>query len=133
MKNFKNIPKGVLSFAIIEIAIGLITICGITYSLLSGLNTKPINILTFVYVTAFLSCALGLGIVNFNKQAYELLLFFVGVVILTKILIFTQIIHLNGALETKIPSDIKNLISILYHIAIIFYFKHKNINILFNK
>ena len=68
-----------------------------------------------------------------NKQAYELLLFLAGVVILSKILIITKIIQLNGALETTIPSGFKNLISIIYHSAALWYLNLKNIKYLFLK
>ena len=114
-------PKGLLVFAAIEIAIGLITILGVSLSIILKFNTMPLNILSFVYVTSLLSLWLGVGLLNYNRKSYELLIFLAGVVIITKVLIFAQIIELNGALETTIPSNLKNIISVIYHAALLFY------------
>ena len=131
--NLKKIPKGIRFFSVTEISIGLITFISISLSLVLNFNSKPINILIFVYATSILSCCLGIGLLRLNKQAYELLLFLAGVVILSKILIITKIIQLNGALETTIPSGFKNLISIIYHSAALWYLNLKNIKYLFLK
>jgi len=127
----KKTPKGLLVFALIEIILGLITILGVSLSVLLKFNTKPANILAFVYVTSILSLWLGVGLLNFNPKSYELLIFLAGVVILSKVLIFTKIIHLNGALETKIPSDFKNFVSIIYHSALLWYLNLENVKKLF--
>jgi len=126
-------PKGLLLFAVIEIAIGIITILGVSVSIILKFNTKPLNILAFVYVTSILSLWLGLGLLNFNNKSYELLIFLAGVVIISKVLIFTGIIHLDGALETKIPLSLKNTISVLYHSALLWYLNLGSIKKLFRK
>ncbi|MBL7198004.1 MAG: hypothetical protein ISS47_07885 [Candidatus Omnitrophica bacterium] len=131
--NLKRIPKGILSFSLIEIVIGLFTIITVSFSLILNFNTKPLNILIFVYATSILLFFLGLGLLIFNRQAYKLLIFLASVVILSKILIFSKIIQLNGALETSIPSNLKNIISIAYHSILFWYLKLKNIKCLFLK
>ena len=131
--NLKRIPKGILSFSLIEIVIGLFTIITVSFSLILNFNTKPLNILIFVYATSILLFFLGLGLLIFNRQAYKLLIFLASVVILSKILIFAKIIHLNGALETTIPSNLKSIISIAYHSILFWYLKLKNIKCLFLK
>jgi len=129
----KELPKGVATFSFIEIAIGIITIATLSSSVVFGLNTKPLNVLAFVYITSLLSLLLGIGLLYRNRQAYELLLFLAGVVILTKILMFSKIIHLNGALETIIPSTFKNSISIIYHGVLWLYLRQKGIKALYGK
>lgn len=119
-----KIPKdtAILIFGLIEIAIGAITLIAVMTSLILTISTKPLNILLFVITTSLISLGLGLGIIKRNIQAYRMLLFFASVVILSKILIFTKIIALNGALETSIPASVKNIISLIYHILILLYF-----------
>ena len=119
--------KGIIFFGITEILIGGISFCAVITSLALEVSTKPLNVLLFVIATSCVSSYLGIGILRYNKQAYELLLFLAGVIALSKLLIFTKIISLNGALETKIPADFKNIISIIYHLGLIFYFRQGSI------
>jgi len=121
--NLNKLPKGILAISLIEVAIGAITFLAVTASLLQHLNTKPFNVLIFVYVTSILSFGLGLGVLTLKREVYELLLFFAGVVILTKILIFTNLVSLNGAIETTLPQNIKNTVSLIYHAFIIYYLR----------
>jgi len=113
---------GIFIFGLIEIGIGLITFAVVIASLILGKSTKPLEVLIFVLTTAVISFGLGLGILRMSLQCYHLLLFFSAVVILSKALIFAKIITLNGALETSMPSQVKNTISIVYHILLIRYF-----------
>lgn len=116
------IPKGILFFGATEIAIGTITlIAHLTASTLT-LYQKPLNVLTFVIVTAIISVGLGIGILIRNIHARHMLVFFATMIILSKILIFAGIISLSGALESNIPDLVKNTISLLYHAAILVYF-----------
>ncbi len=85
----------------------------------------------FVILAALLSTLLGIGVLKFHKLAYQLLLYFSSVIILSKILIFMDIIQFNGALETFFPSTLKNGISVLYHGFIIYYFQKKEIKEIF--
>ncbi|MDD5005070.1 MAG: hypothetical protein PHS93_01020 [Candidatus Omnitrophica bacterium] len=128
-----KIPKGILLLSTVEIAIGLITFTTLSFSIALNFNTKPLNILIFVYVTSTLSFFLGIGLLRFNRQAYELLMFLAWLVILSKILIFSKIIELNGALETIIPSNYKNFVSIIYHCLLLWYLNLRNVKSLFLK
>jgi hypothetical protein len=120
--------KGILIFGITEISIGTITLIAIlTNLLLSATSTKPLNVLTFVIATSIMSVGLGVGIILRRVHAYHMLLFFASVIILSKILIFTNIISLHGALETSIPASRKNIISLIYHIIILIYFNLKDV------
>jgi hypothetical protein len=117
----------------IEILIGSITILFNLITLALSLNNKSPNVLTFVLVTGIMSILLGFGILNFKKPAYQLLLYFSSVIILSKFLVFMEIIHLNGALETTIPGPLKNISSIAYHGLVIFYLNKSGVKQIFHK
>ncbi len=118
---------GIIIFAIIEILIGSITIIAVIFNLLQGKSTKSFEVLIFVLITAATSTGLGIGLLRHSLGSYHLLLLFSFIIIFSKILIFANIISLNGALETTVPSFLKNIISVIYHGGIIFYFTRKRI------
>lgn len=120
-------------FALIEILIGSITLIAVLLSLAQGKSEKPLEILIFVLTAAIISAGLGLGILRRNLASYHLLLYLSSIIVFSKILIFTKIITLNGALETTIPSSLKNAIPIFYHRLFIFYFTRKGIKEQFGK
>lgn len=123
MANNKDFFRwGIFIFGWIEIFLGLITIIAVSLSLFLGLSTKPLGVLFFVYATSLISFLLGVGILRYKLASYRLLLFFTKMIIISKILIFLGIIHLSGALETFIPQEIKNLVSVFYHALILWYF-----------
>jgi len=124
---------GILFFAFTEILIGTITLVAVVASLMRGASTKPLEVVIFVLATAIIAIGLGIGILRYNLTSYNLLIYFSSIIILSKVLIFGKIMVLNGALETAIPSSVKNIISVLYHGLLIFYFKQKPIRELFNK
>ena len=119
--------RGIILFGMIEILIGVITLTTVILSFLQEESTKPPAVLIFVLTTAIISTGLGLGILRYNRVGYYLLLYFASIIILNKILIFAGIISLAGALETAIPSYLKNIISVLYHGLLILYFTRKSI------
>ena len=92
---------------------------------------KTPNVLCFGVMTSIISTALGIGLIRFHKTAYELLIYFSSVILLSKLLIFMNIIQLNSALTTFIPSSFQNLISCVYHAAVILYLKKNAIRHLF--
>jgi hypothetical protein len=116
--------RGVITFGIIEIAIGSVTFFAVITSFILGKSAKPLEVLVFVLTTATISLSLGIGILRRSLTSYHLLLFFAAVIILSKILIFAKIISLSGALETAVPSSFKNIISVIYHSVLIVYFRH---------
>jgi len=123
----KQESLGIILFGIIEILIGAITLIALLISLISGRSTKSFEVLVFVFTTSIISLGLGIGLLRYSLTSYHLLLFLAAVIVLSKILIFANIISLNGALETTIPSPIKNIISIVYHGLLILYFKRPKI------
>ena len=122
----------ILFIGIIEILIGGATLLGTAGAVLLGSNTKPNNVLFFVITAAFTSVSIGVGILRFKKLAYRALLFFASVVLLSKLLIFLGIVQLNGALETTVPSPVKNGISMIYHGFVIYYLRQKDIKKVFH-
>jgi uncharacterized protein YybS (DUF2232 family) len=121
-------PKqGILLFGLIEIGIGTVTLAAIGRNLLAGVLPKPPNVLAFVVISSLISICLGAGILCRRPYARKFLIFFAGWVILSKILIFAGIIVLCCEMETTMAPDIKNIISILYHIAVITYFHSRSI------
>ncbi|MFH1201710.1 MAG: hypothetical protein V1674_02315 [Candidatus Omnitrophota bacterium] len=109
-------------FAFIEIFIGGITLSSVIAGLVTSNSTKPLNVLIFVVCTSIISFFLGVGLLIRNPQAYHIILYFAFAIIVTKILIFTHIITLHGALETNIPASFKNLVSLIYHSLILVFF-----------
>src|SRR6185503_4833475 len=109
-------------------------------------NKKSPNVLAFVLVTACLSMLIGVGILKFNKTAYNLLIYFSSVIILTKLLMFAGIIQLNGQLEVTIDrlvgspvteffrqlmNGLKNIISIGYHATVIYVLRQSQFRTIF--
>jgi hypothetical protein len=129
LKHFRTI----LIIGIIEILIGVITLLSTSIALLLGSNTKSFSVLVFVIGAATISTLLGVGILKFKKIAYDLLLYFSSVVLLSKMLIILDVFRLNGSLETAIPAWIKNSVSMAYHGFVIFYLKRETIKEVFHR
>ena len=128
MQNYRII----LGIGIIEILIGFITLFFNLVTLIIGANAKTANALFFVIIAGSMSSLIGLGLLKFNKTAYQALIYFSSVIILTKFLILIGIIQLNGALETTIPGWIKTWISIFYHGAVIYFLKRPDVKEVFH-
>ena len=125
--------KIISAIGIIEILIGAITLLAVLFSILTQTNPKPFNVMMFVIITAYVSLFLGVGVLEHYKTAYQLLIYFSSVIILSKVLIATNIISLTGALETSIAQSLKDKISILYHFYVIFFLRRKDIKAHFYK
>jgi len=118
---------GIIFFGLTEVIIGSFTLIAVIVSLLLGKSAKPPEVFIFVLTTAVISLILGIGILKRNLTSYHLLLFLSVIIILSKILIFAKIIFLSGALETSMPPSVKNIISIVYHSLLIWYFSRSYI------
>jgi hypothetical protein len=121
-----------LAIGVIEILIGSVTILFNLVTLGLSQNDKTLNVLGFVLVAGTISTLIGIGLLRFKKIAYQLLLYFSSVIILSKILIFIDVIQLNGALETTLPGPVKNMASIAYHASIIVYLNKPGIKQIFH-
>ncbi|MDP2940738.1 MAG: hypothetical protein Q8N85_00565 [Candidatus Omnitrophota bacterium] len=113
---------GIIFVGLVEICIGVVTLTSLIEASLFGQSTKPPEVFIFVLVTSLISLGLGIGILRYNLGCYHLLLYFATLIIFSKLLIFAGIISLNGALETFVPSGIKNTVSVIYHGLLLLYF-----------
>lgn len=112
--------KTIPFFGFTEIAIGVTALTATVYSAATKTSQKPANILIFVIMSGIISTGLGTGLLLRWHYARKLLIFFAGWVILSKILIFSDIISLCCDLETTFSPALKNMVSILYHALLIF-------------
>jgi hypothetical protein len=125
--------RGIVIFGIVEILTGCVTLAAVFSSLWLGRSTKPLEVLIFVLITAATSLGLGIGLLKRNLQSYRVLLFFSAAIILSKVLIFSKIIYLSGALETVIPSSTKNIVSMVYHSLLILFLAQSAVKSQFEK
>ena len=114
--------KIIQAVAITELLIGLTTLLASFVSWALALYNKPFAITLFVVSASLVSASLGIGLLRLKMWARNLVIFFAGYVILTKILSLSGIIVLSGALETALPAGLKNSISIMYHAFLIIFF-----------
>jgi len=118
---------GITLFGITEILIGSITLIAIALSLVQGTSAKPLEVLIFVIVTGIISLSLGVGVLRRSLHSYHMLLFFATVIILSKVLIFAKIMSLTGELEKVVPMHFKNVLSIIYHGLLIYFFSRPEV------
>jgi len=129
-------PTGILFFGIAEIFIG-----GLTFSFFLGnlfiaamftsraavFSAVPLNVFLFIVTTSIISFGLGIGVLTSNRHARHMILFFAAMIILSKILIFAGIISLRGELVSRVSEPLRNILSIIYHAAILVYFNSKTV------
>ncbi len=118
-----KINNGILLFGLTEIAIGLVTLLSIPFFARHGL-TKPPGELFFVMASSLFSFVLGTGILFRFNPARRLLVFFSGWVIVTKILIFLGVMTFVSEVPLTVPIQIKNVISLFYHVLLMLYLRH---------
>ncbi len=123
--------KTISIIGIIEILVGGTTLALTSLTFFLGTTQKHPNVLAFVLLTSCVSTLIGIGLLKSNKLAYQALLYFSSVIVLSKVLIFLGIIQLNGALGTQIPDSLKNIISIVYHSAVIYFLTHHTVREVF--
>ena len=122
----------VLTIGVIEILIGSVTILFNLITLGLSQNDKSASVLSFVLAAGILSTLIGIGILKFKRTAYQSLLYFSSVIILRKLLIYLDVIQLNGALETTVPGPVKNMASVAYHAAVIAYLNKPGVKQIFH-
>ena len=91
------------------------------------------NVLVFVIFTGFISALLGIGLLRFVKIAFQLLIYFSSVIILSKFLLLMNIITLNGSFGSATPQTFVSYISIIYHSFVIFYLLQEDVRAIFLK
>ncbi len=117
----RDFPEKIISIiAWTEILIGGITVAGSVFGYILFEYLKPLSVHVFVMTTSALSLFIGIGLLFKSPLARVLLLYFSGYIILTKLLIAADIMQLSAALDTWIPSSLKNALSVMYHGAVVF-------------
>jgi len=119
--------RGIKYFAYTEIILGIVSLFSTIFCLLNNRTPYPVTVATFLFATALISISLGIGILNYSRPSYYLLIFFSGVVVLSKILIFSKIISLNQTITSTLTPGVKNTTSLIYHSLLIFYFTRKSV------
>jgi len=114
--------RGIILFGVTEIVIGLSAFIFLVLSIFTGRCAKPPSVIVFVLAAALISFLLGAGILRRSLISYRMLQYFATVIILSKLLIFAGVISLSGALDTSMPQPAKNIISLVYHSFLLFYF-----------
>lgn len=126
-----NIRGIIRKVAYIELFIGVVTLSGLAASLFLSLPVKPLNVFLFVLISAVISTAIGVGILTHRRWARTLLVFFSGYIIITKVLIFANLLHFSGEIITFVSSDIKNTISLCYHGFVLIFFTRLDVKTYF--
>ena len=106
-----------------EISIGAATIISSTaiqYINLGGSHKKPENVYFFVVIASLAAITLGTGLIMDKRWARQLLVFFSGYIVLTKMMIYLGLMSMEGSLITFPPRAIIDAISSTYHILVIF-------------
>ena len=116
----KPLVRGI---AVVEMLVGAVTMAGLAWATVALAQSKPLNVLFFVLVTAGSSFVIGVGLWRREEWARILLVFFSGYIILTKALIFAGLLHFEGELFTVVSADLKNAVSIAYHGFVMIYFE----------
>ena len=125
-KDHKNRPRITIRvIAFIELSLGLVTLCGMASYHVFALERKPLNVLIFVLASSILSTIIGCGILMRREWSRVLLIFFSGYVVITKIMIFSNLLELKGQIVTAIPVGLKDLTSYAYHLFLILLLTRK--------
>jgi hypothetical protein len=119
---------------ITEVIIGISALIGVAIVQTTGIygfSPKPVNVYVFVVVSACISFILGVGILSKREWARNLLVFFSGYVLITKILKYGGLLTFNSDIinaATAMPIWGKDAISFFYHSFVILFialFKRK--------
>ncbi len=117
------LSKWVIVFiSYLEMLIGVLTVTGLSISVVVDAQHKPFNVFVFVLASAWASFGIGLALSFYKEWARLAIVFFSGCIIVIKILILAGLMRFNGEIITAVPADFKNLISIVYHLFILVYF-----------
>ena len=127
--NSKIIIKAV---SIIEIMIGLsIPLSFITASLIYPPG-RPKVLYGFVVLTSIISVVIGIGLFRFKNWGRKFLIFFAGYIIVTKFLLFANLVEFTGNTIDFMSVTSKDILSFIYHCSILVIFNLKDIRQVLN-
>lgn len=111
----------------IELIIGLATLLFVVLFDIFSIVDKPFSVFVFVVISAAISASIGFGILNLKNWARKALVYFSGYVIFIKVMLFLGVITFSAGIITVPPTHSRNIISMLYHIALIIFFTNAEI------
>jgi hypothetical protein len=101
--------------AFIEIIIGATAFLGLVTLPLPSLCAKHPSVFIFFLIASMVSIGIGAGLFYSKGWARMLLIFFSGYIILTKILVFANVLNFSVEIIRFIPAGLKDRVSIAYH------------------
>lgn len=107
------------AIALIEMFIGLFIPIDLIVAFFAANPSRPAPVYFFVGVTSLISVIIGLGLFKYKSWGRKILIFFAGYVIITKILIFSRLITFTGNTIDLIPVMEKDILSLIYHTALL--------------
>lgn len=113
--------------AVIEVLIGLFISLSFLVSELSAPSGRPVKVFVFVIATSLISVAIGAGLFFYKRWAGKTLVFFAGYVAFSKILLATGLVTFSGNTIEVVSTNVKDLVSFFYHIAVIIMFSSHQI------
>ena len=120
--------KGIIQLiASVEMLIGAVTFTSLIVSLILTMSQKPLNIFVFVCASSLISLSIGVGLFSYKEMARKWLIFFSLYIILTKIMIFLEVLHFSGEIIFFLPESLKNFVSIVYHSLIVVVFTRRTV------
>lgn len=117
--------------AIAEIVIGFFIFGAFWIDLFNKFYEYPLSAVFFVSITSLISVAIGVGLLNYQELARKVLVFFAGYIIISKVLIFSGIITFEAETLRVVSTTLKDIISLAYHIAVLFLLNLRSVKKLF--
>lgn len=113
--------------AVIEIVIGLSISLSFIIASLVNPPGRPKTVYGFVVLTSLISVIIGIGLFRYKNWGRQFLIFFAGYVILTKFLLFSNLVEFTGNTIKFMPINLKDILSFIYHCSILVIFNLKDI------
>lgn len=124
-KNFnKIIIRGV---AVVEIFIGFSISLSFIVPALGNTPGHQKTLYGFVVATSLISIVIGIGLFRYKNWGRRFLIFFAGYVIVTKFLLVSHLVTFTGNTIEYMSIMSKDIISLVYHVAMLIVFNLKAI------
>lgn len=120
------------TIAYLELIIGSLTLVSLIILSLLSASRKPLNVFIFVFISSTISVIIGLGLFAHRNWARKTLFFFSTYILLTKVLIFLNLLHFEGEIITCLPGSLKDIVSFLYHSWILLFFNRESVKKIFS-
>ena len=119
--------------AVTECLIGFVVILGLSAHPVFAPSTHPLRVFAFDFITAVIAISLGLGLFLLKESARKVLVYFSGYIVMEKILTFMGVISLSGKVLTEFFGISVNIVSLIYHGVIVWFFTRNPVKLFFHK